>query len=129
MSAIKKEIAQYMTDLAVSDRGLSASFLFPENFTGFQGHFPDSKILPGVCQIQCIISMLEKWKAKNTILREIVLAKFYSPVLPSEKINCECRDIKDTDEEFILKASISKAGRKISELKLRVCFACEGTGA
>lgn len=114
-----------MTDLAVSDHGLSASFLFPENFTGFQGHFPGNKILPGVCQIQCVISMLEKWKAKKAVLREVVLAKFFSPALPSEKIDCECRDLKDTDEEFILKAFISKGGRKISELKLRVCFTGE----
>ena len=68
-----------MTDLAVSDQRLTASFLFPEDFIGFQGHFPGNKILPGVCQIQCVISMLEKWKKKNIVLREIVLAKFFSP--------------------------------------------------
>ena len=126
MRTIKKEIAQYMTGLTASDQKLTASFLFPEDFVGFQGHFPGNKILPGVCQIQCVISMLEKWKKKNIVLREIVLAKFFSPVSPSEKITCECRDIKDTEKEFTLKASVSKDGKKISELKLRVSFAEEG---
>lgn len=125
MRTIKKEIAQYMTDMVVSDQKLTASFLFPENFIGFQGHFPDNKILPGVCQIQCIISMLEKWGEKVIALREIVLAKFLSPVLPSEKLTCECRDINDTEKEFTVKAFISKEGRKIAELKLRVCFTGE----
>ncbi|MEK6582621.1 MAG: hypothetical protein AABZ25_09580 [Nitrospirota bacterium] len=125
MRTIKKEIVQYMTDLAVSDQRLTASFLFPEDFIGFQGHFPGNKILPGVCQIQCVISMLEKWKKKNIVLREIVLAKFFSPISPLEKLTCECRDIKDTEKEFTLKASVSKDGKKISELKLRVCFAGE----
>lgn len=122
MRTIKKEITQYITDLVVSEQRLTASFLFPEGFIGFQGHFPENKILPGVCQIQCIISMLEKWRGKVIALREIILAKFLSPVLPSEKITCECVDIKDTEKEFTLKATISKDGQKISELKLRVCF-------
>jgi len=114
-----------MADLKVTDRVLTACFVFPADFIGFQGHFPQKKLLPGVCQIQCIISMLEKWKKKNVVLVEIVTAKFLSPVLPLEEIICECREIRDNDGEFVVKAFISKAGGRVAEMKLRVRLAGE----
>ena len=78
-----------MTVLETSGEGvLTARFTFPEEFVGFQGHFPSDKVLPGVCQIQCIASMIEKYTGKSFLLKEIVSAKFLSPVLPSEEIIC-----------------------------------------
>lgn len=122
MKTIKREIERCITDLTALDRMLTAHFVFPEDFIGFQGHFPGNKILPGICQIQCIIIMLERWKKKRVMLKEIVLAKFLSSVFPSEELTCVCKDIADTSGDFILKASCSKGSQKISELKLRVCF-------
>ncbi len=114
-----------MADLKVTDRALTACFVFPADFIGFQGHFPQKKLLPGVCQIQCIISMLEKWKKNKVALMEIVSAKFLSPVLPLEEITCECREIQDNGGEFIVKAFISKAGGRVAEMKIRVRLAGE----
>ncbi|MFA6054223.1 MAG: hypothetical protein WC769_02490 [Thermodesulfovibrionales bacterium] len=114
-----------MADLKITDPALTACFVFPADFIGFQGHFPQKKLLPGVCQIQCIIYMLEKWKKNNVALMEIVSAKFLSPVLPLEEITCECREIQDNDGELIVKALISKAGGRVAEMKLRVRLAGE----
>ena len=122
MRKIKREVLQCMTDFVVSDHILTSHFVFPEDFIGFQGHFPSSKVLPGVCQIQCIISMLEKWKKKTVLLKEIVLAKFLSPVLPLEEVTCVCKDITGTDDNLIVKAFISKGENRVAEFKLRVCF-------
>lgn len=117
--SIKKEVEKYMTVLETSGNGvLTARFTFPEEFIGFQGHFPSDKILPGVCQIQCISSMIEK-SGKPFLLKEIVSAKFLSPVLPAEEIVCVCSRPEDTSEEFVVKASVSKAGRVVAEFKLR----------
>lgn len=111
-----------MKDLTSSGGTLTAHFAFPENFIGFEGHFPGNKILPGVCQIQCALTMLEKWKNREILLKEIILAKFFSTVVPSEEIACICKGIEETLGDFILKASISNGGKKISEIKLRVGF-------
>ena len=115
MSIIKREIEQCMTGLeAVVIQGLpalNARFTFPEDFIGFQGHFPGNKILPGVCQIQCALTMLEKWKNRDVILKEIVHAKFFSTVVPSEEFACVCKGIEVTDADFILKV-IHQQGRQ-----------------
>ncbi|MBI4848342.1 MAG: hypothetical protein HY808_07195 [Nitrospirae bacterium] len=126
MSAIKREIEKCMSGLeegtVKETPGLIARFTFPEEFIGFQGHFPGNKILPGVCQIQCAVTMLEKWKKRKVVLKEIVLAKFFATVSPSEEITCMCKGIDKTDADFILRAYFSKGNKKISELKLKVEF-------
>lgn len=123
MKNIRKEIAANMSDLKQTEQGeLTACFVFPEDFIGFQGHFPENKMLPGVCQIQCIIVMLEQWKKKSIALKEIVLAKFLSPVFPSDELTCVCNDIRENSKVFTLRASCSKGSQKIAELKLKVCF-------
>ena len=126
MSIIKREVEHCMAGLeAVVIRelpALTARFVFPEDFIGFQGHFPGNKILPGVCQIQCALTMLEKRKNRDVILKELVHAKFFSTVVPSEEFVCVCKGIGETDADFILKAYISNDDRKISELKLKVRF-------
>lgn len=115
-----------MSDVQATENGrLNASFVFPEDFTGFQGHFPNSKILPGVCQIQCVINMLERWKKRRVVLKEVVLVKFLSPVSPSEELMCACDVIDANEGDVILKASFNRESRKIADIKLRVRFGRE----
>lgn len=53
MNIIMQEIKQYMSDITEKDsNNVSARFLFPEEFIGFQGHFPEKAVLPGFCKIQ-----------------------------------------------------------------------------
>jgi 3-hydroxymyristoyl/3-hydroxydecanoyl-(acyl carrier protein) dehydratase len=112
-----------MSDLKRSEDGsISARFVFPEDFTGFQGHFPDKKILPGVCQVQSVINMVEKWEDERLILKEVVLAKFLSSVSHSEELMCSCNVIDGPDGDRVLKATFNKDSRKIAEIKLRVRY-------
>jgi 3-hydroxyacyl-[acyl-carrier-protein] dehydratase len=111
-----------MADLAGSSGALSARFVFPEDFIGFQGHFPAKKILPGVCQIQCVLSMLEEHGKKPMALKEIVLVKFFNPVSPGEELSCQCKDVQDGGGDFTVKAVMQRGNQKISEMKLRVCY-------
>ena len=100
--------------------GLNARFVFPEDFIGFQGHFPGKKVLPGVCQIQCVINMLESWGKKRVVLREVIMAKFLSPVSPSEELVCVCNPVNKSENDFTFKASFSKGSGKVAEVKLKV---------
>jgi 3-hydroxyacyl-[acyl-carrier-protein] dehydratase len=126
LTTIKEEVEQYMTSLAKEGQTLTSRFLFPEGFIGFQGHFPEKKVLPGVCQIQCVLSSLERTYRKPVVLKEIVLAKYLAPVAPGEEITCLCSDVKEQNDEFIVKAVLSRNGAKISEFKLRLQYGSEG---
>jgi 3-hydroxyacyl-[acyl-carrier-protein] dehydratase len=110
-----------MISLSKIDGGiLKARFVFPEEFAGFQGHFPSHKVLPGVCQILCVNLMFEKSIGRPVVLKEIISAKFISPVLPLEEIACVCTNNAGNGHKYTLKASISKLAGKISEIKLKV---------
>jgi 3-hydroxyacyl-[acyl-carrier-protein] dehydratase len=115
-----------MTGLEMESRTLTSRFSFPPEFIGFQGHFPSKKILPGVCQIQCALSTLEKGRGKGVVLKEVVLAKYFSPLLPDDEMTCVVTDGGETGGEHTIKAVIMKNMIKIAELKLRVLFAGHG---
>jgi len=119
---IKSEIEQYMTGLTKAEGKLTSHFAFPPEFIGFQGHFPQKKILPGVCQIQCALSMLEKSVGRAVVLKEIVLAKYFSPLFPDDDMTCVVGTVGEAGGELVVKAVITKDTAKISEMKLRISF-------
>lgn len=122
MSIIKSEIERTMTGFEKKGGRLTSCFTFPSEFVGFHGHFPQMKVLPGVCQIQCALTLLEKGSGKAVSLKEVVLAKYFSPVFPDDVVTCVISDMGDARGELVLKAAIARASDKISELKLRVSF-------
>jgi 3-hydroxymyristoyl/3-hydroxydecanoyl-(acyl carrier protein) dehydratase len=111
-------------ELGTSEGGLcQASFVFPPDFIAFQGHFPGMPVLPGACQIQCLLSMLEELGGKPLALKEIVLAKYLSPILPDETITVRLADPFDPDlSEAIVKATILRKDVKVSEIKIRTAL-------
>ncbi len=121
MKTIKTEIEQYMTSFEASGTTVTSRFVFPEEFVGFKGHFPHKKVLPGVCQIQCALATIERAIQKSVELREITLAKYFSPVAPGEEITCVCSDLAPAGE-FTVKVKITKVPIKVAELKLRVAL-------
>lgn len=120
MKKIKPEIEQYMTRLTKEDGKLLSLFVFPPEFIGFQGHFPEQKVLPGICHIQCVLATVEKGTGKSVVLKEIVRAKYFSPLFPDDEATCVISDMNDAGGEHVVKAVITKNAARISELKLRI---------
>ena len=123
MNKLMQEIEQCMSDLAETKKGeVTARFLFPAEFIGFQGHFPGKPVLPGVCNIQAVIVMLQAWEKRNIRLKEIVSAKFLSPVSPEEEIVFNYSKQMQNNNEALIKASVTSKNKKVAELQLRVSF-------
>lgn len=121
MRKIKSEIREYMSP-GNAEAGLwEASFLFPPEFIAFQGHFPGRAILPGACQVQCLLSMLEEFAGKNLALKEIVLAKYITPVLPDETVTVRLMEpLSPEFTEATVKAVILHDEVRVSEIRIRV---------
>ena len=117
MSKISMDVERYMDGPTITDSILTSSFIFPAEFIGFQGHFPTKRILPGACQIQCVISTIEKAVGKRVVLKEILLAKYIAPVFPGDNVTCTVSEVPDTG---IYKARITKGAEKVSDLKMRL---------
>jgi len=123
MNRLMQEIKQCMADLAETKKGeVTARFLFPAEFIGFQGHFPDKPVLPGVCKIQAVIVMLQAWEKRDISLKEIVSAKFLSPVSYREELVFNYRKQTESNNEALVKALVTSKDKKVAELQLRVSF-------
>lgn len=123
MSKLKNEIKACMSGLRKTEnQGLSAEFSFPDEFIGFQGHFPNKPILPGVCKIQAALLMFEEAKQKSVRLKEITNAKFFSPVTSNQEIVINLEESQDKDSDIVLRVKVSSADKKIAELSLKVYF-------
>jgi len=121
MSKLKKEIkASLLSIEKINDFKIIARFIFPEEFIGFKGHFPNNPVLPGVCKIQAALLVLEECRQKNARLAEIILAKFFAPVTFNQELTFELEEQTLTNSESTLKIKITKEDNKIAELQLRV---------
>ncbi len=123
MNKLTREIKQGMFDLAETKKGeVYAHFIFPAKFIGFQGHFPGKPILPGVCKIQAVMVMLQAWEKRDIKLKEIVSAKFLSPVSAEEEIVFNYKKQMQNKSEALVKASVISKNKKVAEMQLRVSF-------
>lgn len=122
MRKVKTEIEQSVTNVKKEDGKLMSTFRFSPEFIGFQGHFPEQKIVPGICQIQCVLTTLEKGTGKVVDLKEVVLAKYFAPLFPDDEAACVISEGNATSGEQVVRAAITKKSARISELKLRVSF-------
>jgi len=117
---IKSEIREYMEPGNAEAALWEASFLFPPEFIAFQGHFPGRAILPGACQVQCLLTMLEEFSGKPLALKEIVLAKYITPVLPDEAVTVRLVEPLSPDLTGTVKAVIMHEDVKVSEIRIRI---------
>lgn len=115
---MKKEIINYVQIDLAEEGTFSATFCFPPSFTGFDGHFPDNPVLPGICLVQAVLVAAEQALGQQLSLREIVLAKFISVVLPDDRLTAVCR----VDEEWV-RAKISRGEDRVAEVRLKVTHA------
>ncbi|MDP8266448.1 MAG: hypothetical protein P9M07_05820 [Candidatus Aceula meridiana] len=113
------DINRCMRNIDVIDtRMATANFIFDKDFLGFQGHFENNPVLPGVCKILSAVEVIKKWKGKDDLeLKEIKLAKFFRPITCDEELIFKCLENENL-ENFSVKVSIAKEEEKVAELKL-----------
>ncbi len=82
MSLLDNQITELIKDkFEYQDENLNVCVKFDKKFIGFDGHFPNNPVLPGVVMIKVIIKMYELYKKKEFSLSQIKQAKFIEPVL------------------------------------------------
>ena len=119
MNVLRQAIKKAMSDFECSEDSIRASFLFDKDFIGFQGHFENRSIVPGVCKIQALLLMLEEKYKKSVTLEEIENVKFFHPVTCSEKLEFFCRDPLFGRKKTI-KCLVSKDDKKIADIQLKI---------
>jgi len=111
-------------DLLEADKpSLRASFVFPDTFIGFQGHFPGNPVLPGICMIQSLLAIVQASNEKDLSLEEVVSAKFYTVVGPFERLDFDCRERSLEKGSLQVSAKVTSNGKRIAELKINAAIA------
>ncbi len=119
MSRMQQEIVQAMADLeAFEQDGVRARFSFPPEFIGFQGHFKNNPVLPGICKVQAVVAMAEKFYNKSFRLTEVTMAKYFAPVTCGQKITIQCHPKSNADGSTGMKALIKREEEKVAMLQL-----------
>ncbi len=118
MSRIHREIGQCMSGLETENGQMTAKFLFPSEFVGFQGHFEKNPVLPGVCKIQAVLVMHEKMHGGNFRLKEVNQAKYFMPVSAGQEITVRCESKPVESGLFRVKAIVEKDSAKVAMLQV-----------
>ncbi len=118
MSLIHRQINKLIqNNLEYLQDGLNVQIKFDKNFIGFQGHFPDNPVLPGVVMIKTMICMYELYKKKSFTLLQIKQAKFIEPVFADTAI-LFCVKSKINDTGIILQGKVIKEEKNIAKMSL-----------
>lgn len=123
MSKLRSEIQALLRSVTFRpDGSLTAEIAFPRTFIGFQGHFPDRPVLPGVCKLLCVLVLLEVAMRKEARLSRVLLAKFLAPVVPDETLSLRLT-LEDQDAPSGgVKALLFSSQKKIAEIHLEVTY-------
>ncbi len=120
MSLLNEQIKQNVQGRLVyhdKDETLNAKIKFTEDFIGFDGHFPDNPVLPGVVMIRVIITMFELFKGREYQLLEIKKTKFSEPVSSGENVFFS---VKADEHSDVIKLSgkVIKSEKTVAKISL-----------
>ena len=123
MSILKREIKEQLHQIVCHEDGrITAEISYPGNFTGFKGHFPGKPIVPGVCKVLTVLTLLELSLKRKVHLRLIVSSKFMAPTGPKEKLMIELRREVQSGTAERVKALFKSADKKIAEILIEVNY-------
>ena len=66
------------------------SYIFTDDFIGFDGHFPGYPILPAFIQMLIALTLVEELYGKGLNLMTVKNAKFHIPIRPNREMEVEC---------------------------------------
>jgi len=87
---------------------VSASISLHSGHAVFQGHFPDNPVTPGVCMMQIIKELTEKWAASPLMLKKARNVKFMAIINPVQHPNIQVElDVEEEDGLLSVKSTTS----------------------
>ena len=87
---------------------VSASISLNSNHPVFQGHFPGNPVTPGVCMMQIIKELAEKWAACPLMLTAARNVKFMAIINPAQHPNIQVElDVEEEDGLLSVKCTTS----------------------
>ena len=122
-----EEIGACLTVLVPDgEHSAQAAWVFPRTFTGFQGHFPDTPICPGVCLVMAQLEAAGRLIGARLDLLEMENVKFTWPVFPDRQVDGRLKIVPAGDRLWRIQAALTCGKRHIAKFLLltREATAC-----
>jgi 3-hydroxymyristoyl/3-hydroxydecanoyl-(acyl carrier protein) dehydratase len=74
----------HVLSTAQTDTGWVLHLYVPEDLFYLEGHFPQSPIVAGVCQLKWVIDYIEMHTGKPLVIKAMEAVKFHRPLLPRQ---------------------------------------------
>ncbi|MBK1440829.1 hypothetical protein JHJ32_12590 [Parapedobacter sp. ISTM3] len=97
-----------LTAFTTHGQKVSASIAINKAHPVFQGHFPNHPVTPGVCMMQIIKELAEKWADCSLVLRTARNVKFMAIINPENHPNIHVElDVEEEDGLLAIKSTTS----------------------
>ncbi len=116
--SIRTEINRCIRQVTTEDNKITATLCFDKNFIGFQGHFPNNPILPGICLLETVLVLIQRLKGRTVYMTELIVSKFFAAVTPDQEVIVDCILTEDT-----VITNIKMDAQKIAQIKMKVAYA------
>lgn len=99
---ILKDFYNVLSEEKVSDSKYNVTILVNEKHEVFKGHFPGNPIMPGVCMIQIIKELIEKFTNESLLIQTLTNVKFMALINPeaTPELRLEL-DITATEDNLV----------------------------
>ena len=94
------------------------AWVFPREFSGFQGHFPNQPVCPGVCVVLAQLVAAQRLAGRELELVEIENVKFMWPVFPERQVDGRLQIAPAGNGCWRVQAELKRGARKIAKMAL-----------
>jgi len=108
-------ILKHLQVLDSSVNDLKAAISFGSDFIGFNGHFPDIPILPGIIMLQVAALTSELLLQKRLTIKAVDKVKFMGTVMPDQLINISGK-ITSNEDGFQTRIQLDTDGKKLATI-------------
>jgi 3-hydroxyacyl-[acyl-carrier-protein] dehydratase len=118
--SIRAQIDSCIQQVTARNGEITATLCFGKDFIGFQGHFPRNPILPGMCLLETVLVLIERFKGKSVHMTELMVSKFFAVVHPDQRVTVDCKLNGDT-----VIANVTIDTQRIAQIKMKAAYAQE----
>ena len=108
------------------EHAAQVAWVFPRTFSGFQGHFPNNPLFPGVCLVAAQLEAARRLVGARLDLLEMENVKFTWPVFPDRQVDGRLRVEPVGGSRWRVQAELKRGGRRIAKFLLLTQEAGDG---
>ncbi|MDD4098266.1 MAG: hypothetical protein PHC30_05815 [Lentisphaeria bacterium] len=96
-SPIRRALRQRAHAITIADdrRSGRLAITFDRDFPGFDGHFAEQSIVPGLCFIQLAVILIEAVRSRPCRLVKVIRLKSLKPIQPGEAVALQVTSRQD----------------------------------